>query len=202
MPNPKSYLTIERESVAEFRDRGSRFIAYAFPVSDIGDIKKKIALLKKEHHKAVHHCFAYRIGYEGDQYRINDDGEPSGTAGLPILGQIDSRKLTFTAVVVVRYFGGTLLGKPGLINAYKSVSSDALQVASIVEKTVDLVLELRFDYGRLDEVMHHVKQLSCTVTEKDLGLFCIMRIRVPVSLSDKFEQAVKGIHDVEINILL
>ena len=122
------YFTIDRTANAEFRDRGSRFIAYAFPVEDAAVFKKKLQELKKEHPKAVHHCFAYRLGIQGDNFRANDDGEPSGTAGKPILGQIDSKGLTNTAIVVVRYFGGTLLGVPGLINAYKTASSLVLQM--------------------------------------------------------------------------
>ena len=130
------YFTIEKPSVAEFKDRGSKFIAYAYPISDISEFKNHLNALKKEHPKAVHHCFAYRIGFTGDQFRVNDDGEPSGSAGKPILGQIDSKNLTNVAIVVVRYFGGTLLGVPGLINAYKSVSSFVLQTIPIIQKPI------------------------------------------------------------------
>ena len=130
------YFTIEKPSVAEFKDRGSKFIAYAYPISDIPAFKNHLNALKKEHPKAVHHCFAYRIGFTGDQFRFNDDGEPSGSAGKPILGQIDSKNLTNVAIVVVRYFGGTLLGVPGLINAYKSVSSFVLQTIPIIQKPI------------------------------------------------------------------
>ena len=117
--DPFYYYTIEQPAIAEFKDRGSKFFAYSFPVSSIDDCKKKLAQLKKEHPKAVHHCLAYRIGIDGSTFRVSDDGEPSGSAGRPILGQIDSKKLTNIMVVVVRYFGGSLLGVPGLINAYK-----------------------------------------------------------------------------------
>src|SRR5690606_3344312 len=109
------YFTIETSAIAEFKDRGSKFLAYSFPIKNANELKTHLQSLKKEHSKAVHHCFAYRIGTDGNNFRTSDDGEPSGTAGKPILGQIDSKSLTNTLVIVVRYFGGTLLGVPGLI---------------------------------------------------------------------------------------
>src|SRR5881394_2188011 len=125
------YYTITQCSNAEFKDRGSKFIAFAFPVETVDDFKKQLQVLKKDHPKAVHHCFAYRIGTDGNNFRSSDDGEPSGTAGKPILGQIDSKELVNVAVIVVRYWGGTLLGVPGLINAYKVSAAMALQVTPI-----------------------------------------------------------------------
>ena len=202
MGQRETYLTIGNESVAEFKDRGSRFIAYVFPVATTDEFKRKLRELKKEHHKAVHYCFAYRIGYEGEQYRASDDGEPAGTAGLPILGQIDSRHLTFTAIIVVRYFGGTLLGKPGLINAYKSAASMALQVVDPLEKTICVLFELMFDYTRLDGVLQVIKQLSCKVPEKQIDLFCKMIVSVPVSLASDFQKLIGEMEAVEINKLL
>src|SRR5262252_8044704 len=126
------YNTIEKLSVAEFKDRGSKFIAYTFPIVNINDFKTRLEEIKKEHPKATHHCFAYRLGIGGNNYRVSDDGEPSGTAGRPILGQIDSKELTDVLVIVVRYFGGTLLGVPGLINAYKSSAALALQLTPVI----------------------------------------------------------------------
>src|SRR5215208_2258447 len=140
------YHTIEKPSLAEFKDRGSKFLAYAFPVQAPDDFKKRLKELKEEHPKAAHHCFAYRIGTDGNTFRSGDDGEPSGSAGKPILGQIDSKNLTNVAVVVVRYFGGTLLGVPGLINAYKSAASMALQVTPVVQKPIEVAYTLQFDY--------------------------------------------------------
>src|SRR3954469_11074421 len=122
------YYTIEREAVTELKDRGSRFIAFTYPVVTADDCKLHLAELKKLHPKATHHCFAYRLGTDGNIFRVSDAGEPSGTAGRPILGQIDSRELTNVMVIVVRYFGGTLLGVPGLINAYRSVTALVLQL--------------------------------------------------------------------------
>src|SRR5688500_10700449 len=121
-------FTIDKPSFAEFKDRGSKFLAFAYPIETVESFKTCLQQLKKEHPKAVHHCFAYRIGTDRNNFRVNDDGEPSGSAGRPILGQIDSKELTNVAVIVVRYFGGTLLGVPGLINAYKSATSMALQL--------------------------------------------------------------------------
>lgn len=130
------YYTIEKSAVAEFKDRGSKFIAYAYSVNTIEACKEKLAEIKKGHPKATHHCFAYRLGLNDDLFRVNDDGEPSGTAGRPILGQIDSRQLTNIMIIVVRYFGGTLLGVPGLINAYKSSAALVLQLTPPVKKII------------------------------------------------------------------
>jgi uncharacterized YigZ family protein len=165
------YQTIEKSAFAEFKERGSKFIAIAFPIQTSDDFKAQLQVLKKEHPKAVHHCFAYRLGLDGNNFRVSDDGEPSGSAGRPILGQIDSKLLTNTAVIVVRYFGGTLLGVPGLINAYKTATVMALQLVPIVEKAVELVYELQFDYTRMNEVMIICKQFGCTVIGQERSAF-------------------------------
>src|SRR6476659_6811790 len=165
------YLTIEKLSEAEYKDRGSRFIAYAFPVAGIGSFKKKLQEIKKDHSKATHHCFAYRIGVDGNNLRVSDDGEPAGTAGKQILGQIDSKSLVNTAVIVVRYFGGTLLGVPGLINAYKTVTSLSLQLTPITERPVLENYELNFDYTLMNEIMMVVKRFGCVVIENEMQLF-------------------------------
>ncbi len=132
--NPDYYYTIERSALAEFKDRGSKFIAFAFSITDAVGFKNRLNELKKKTSKAAHHCFAYRIGTDGNNFRSSDDGEPSGSAGKPILGQIDSKQLTNVAVIVVRYFGGTLLGVPGLINAYKTATALVLQTTPILQK--------------------------------------------------------------------
>jgi len=157
---PDYYFTIEKPSVAEFKDRGSRFVAYAFPINSIEEFKVRLAEVKKEHGKASHHCFAYRIGLDGNTHRVSDDGEPSGSAGRPILGQIDSKQVTNVLIVVVRYFGGTLLGVPGLINAYKTAATLALQVTPLVQKPVLEIYRLQFDYTQMNEVMMVVKQFD------------------------------------------
>lgn len=173
------YHTIEQPSVAEFKDRGSRFIAYAYPIADVADFKEKLAVLKKEHHKAVHHCFAYRLGLDGNNFRVSDDGEPSGSAGRPILGQIDSKELTNVLVIVVRYFGGTLLGVPGLINAYKMATSFALQTTPVVRKPVLVNYHLQFDYTQMNEVMRIIKQFDCAVLKQEAQLFYSMDVGIP-----------------------
>lgn len=174
-----SYSTIEKPSLAEFKDRGSRFLAYAFPIADVAGFKARLLELKEEHPKAAHHCFGYRIGTDGNNFRSSDDGEPSGTAGKPILGQIDSKQLTNVAVVVVRYFGGTLLGVPGLINAYKTVTSLALQLTPIIEKPVLVHYQLQFDYTLMNEVMMIVKRYKCEVFKNEMQLFCVMEMGIP-----------------------
>lgn len=176
---PDYYFTIEKPSVAEFKDRGSRFVAYAFPINSIEEFKSRLAEVKKEHGKASHHCFAYRIGLDGNTHRVSDDGEPSGSAGRPILGQIDSKQVTNVLIVVVRYFGGTLLGVPGLINAYKTAAALALQVTPLVQKPVLEIYRLQFDYTQMNEVMMVVKQFDCTVLRQEMQLFCSMDIGIP-----------------------
>src|SRR5678816_1751573 len=140
MSDKEFYYTISQTAFAEFKDRGSRFLAYAFPIQSTEEFKNYLQQLKKEHPKAVHHCFAYRVGLDANNFRSSDDGEPSGTAGKHILGQIDSKELTNVLVVVVRYFGGTLLGVPGLINAYKTAAALALQETAIIPKPLLLSL--------------------------------------------------------------
>lgn len=190
------YYTIERPSMAEFKDRGSRFIAYAFPVQTPDDFKKRLRGLKEEHPKAVHHCFAYRIGTDGNTFRSGDDGEPSGSAGKPILNTIDGKELTNLAVVVVRYFGGTLLGVPGLINAYKTATSLALQLTPLVQKPVLLQYELEFDYTQMNEVMMVVKRFGCLVLQNEAQLFCRMLIGIPREVHEACVEKLRELHGV------
>ena len=192
------YKTIETEGVAEFKDRGSKFLAYAFPVHDIAEFKLKLGELKKEHSKAVHFCFAYRLGLDMNNFRSSDDGEPSGSAGKPILGQIDSKELTNLAVIVVRYFGGTLLGVPGLINAYKTSAAMVLQVIPHIQKPVMAEYKLEFDYTLMNEVMTVVKQCNGEVLKQEMQLFCNFVIGVPKTQSEIFELRVKDLYRVEI----
>jgi Uncharacterized conserved protein len=179
MNTPEFFYTIDRTATAEYKDRGSKFIAYTFPIQSVEDFKKHMEAIKKEHPKATHHCFAYRIGLDNNTYRVSDDGEPSGTAGKPILGQIDSKKLTNILVVVVRYFGGTLLGVPGLINAYKTAAALALQVTPVVQKSIEVTYTLQFDYTQMNDVMIIVKQLNCSVQQQEMNLFCRLVIGIP-----------------------
>jgi uncharacterized YigZ family protein len=192
------YFTIEKPSVAEFKDRGSKFLAYAFPISTVDDFKKRVKELKEEHPKAAHHCFAYRLGMDKNNFRSSDDGEPSGSAGKPILGQIDSRDLTNIAVVIVRYFGGTLLGVPGLINAYKTSASLALQLTAIVQKPVLIRYDLHFDYTLINDVMMVVKRFGCVVLQNEMQLFCRMVIGIPKENLDLCLDKLDDLHGLEV----
>ena len=166
------YKTIDEPSEGIFRDKGSKFIAYAYPFKDENKVKEIIAELKSMHPKARHHCWAYRLTPDRTVFRVNDDGEPSGTAGRPILNVLLSMDVTNIMVVVVRYFGGTLLGVPGLINAYKSATQEALQIAEIVEKTVNDVYEVTFDYIQMNDVMRIIKETEVFVLSQDFDTKC------------------------------
>ena len=161
-----SYHTISKHSTGEFRDRGSKFLAYAFPVATEADWQIYLEKVKKEHPKARHHCYAYRLGLDQHNFRANDDGEPSGTAGRPILGQIDSFGLTNVFVVVVRYFGGTLLGTSGLINAYKLSTKEAFENANVVEKLVEDMVSIHFEYAFMGEVMNAAKKMEMNIVSQ------------------------------------
>jgi len=193
------YFTVEQEGVAEYKDRGSRFIAYVFPVETKADFKQKLQALKAAHPKAAHHCFAYRIGQAGDDFRVNDDGEPAGTAGRPILGQIDSRELTRCGVIVVRYFGGTLLGASGLIKAYKTAASLVLQTTIIVQKPVRTGITIEFDYQRQNEVMLILKQADAIISNRDIQLFCTVNASIPLSY---YDEVIHKLKDKGLNFLI
>ena len=200
-PDNNFYHTVEKESVAEYKDRGSRFIAYAFPIGSADDFKKRLKELKEEHPKAAHHCFAYRIGTDGNNFRSSDDGEPSGSAGRPILGQIDSKELTNTAIIVVRYFGGTLLGVPGLINAYKTSASFALQLNIIIKKPVMINYRQQFDYTILNDVMRIIKKNECVVLKQELQLFCMMEIGIPKKNFETCLSQLKNLKGLEVSAI-
>jgi uncharacterized YigZ family protein len=195
---PDYYNTIEKPSVAEFKDRGSRFIAFSFPIKDVTGFKEKLAMVKKEHSKATHHCFAYRIGLHGTIFRVSDDGEPSGSAGRPILGQIDSKQLTDVLIIVARYFGGTLLRVPGLINAYKTAAALALQVTPLVQKPVLINYRLQFDYTQMNEVMTISKQFDCLVSQQEMNLFCSLQLGIPKYRLDEVLYKLKDLRAVEV----
>jgi uncharacterized YigZ family protein len=192
------YKTIAKEGFAEFKDRGSRFLAYAFPIETVDAFKVNMSALKKEHPKAVHHCFAYRLGLDKNVFRVSDDGEPSGSAGRPILGQIDSKELTNVMIVVVRYFGGTLLGVPGLINAYKTAASLALQVTPEIEKAVEKNYRIHCTYDLLNDAMTILKQVGCTVHAVEQSLFCDVHVGIPVNRLDTVLHKLNDMHGVEV----
>jgi uncharacterized YigZ family protein len=200
--DPFYYYTIEQPSMAEFKDRGSKFFAFAYPAKDIDSCKKILSQLKKEHGKAVHHCLAYRLGVDGSTFRVSDDGEPAGSAGRPILGQIDSKGLTNVLVVVVRYFGGTLLGIPGLINAYKTATALALQLSPIIKKPIEIAYELNFDYHQMNEVMLLVKQYNCSVVEQSAQLFIQLQIGIPKNRLDEVLEKLGALRAVSFKTTL
>lgn len=172
-------------------------MAFVFPIQTIEDYKKALKALKESHPKAAHHCSAFRLGTDGNTFRASDDGEPSGSAGRPILGQLDSKNLTNVAVVVVRYFGGTLLGVPGLIHAYKTAASLALQLTPLVEKPVLVRYELQFEYNLMNEVMLYVKRYGCAIEENEAQLFCRMVIGVPKAEEAVFADRLADLPGVE-----
>ena len=193
------YNTIDQEGLAEYKEKGSKFLAYSFPFNDAVNLKNIIQKLKKAHPKAVHFCFAYRIDIDGNKFRSSDDGEPAGSAGKPILGQIDSKELTDVIVVVVRYFGGTLLGVPGLINAYKSAAVMALQVIPIIRKPILQKVTLQFDYTQQNEVNSILKQHSCIITSQENFLFSIYHIGIPLDKKEEVLYKLKNLRNIEIS---
>ena len=176
-----TYRTLELPIQAEFKDKGSRFLAFAYPVQTAEQVKKHVDDLRQEHHKARHWCYAYRFGVDGNQFRANDDGEPSGSAGRPILGQIDSFELTDVLVVVVRYFGGTLLGVPGLIHTYKTSTQMVLENAQIIEKNIEKTVRIRCEYPYLNEAIRIAKNHQVEIIEQDLQLDCRLTVRIPLA---------------------
>ncbi len=183
-----TYQTIAAPSIGEFKEKGSKFIAYAYFVSDEIEIKEKLDLLKKEHFKATHHCYAYRLGTDGKNYRANDDGEPSGTAGRPILGQIDSFGLTNLLIVVVRYYGGTKLGTSGLINAYREAAKLALENSIKIEKIIESQIDFSVPYLKMNEVMQFLKQYEIELVTND---YSDESIHFKVSVRNKLLESLK-----------
>ena len=188
-----TYKSIEAPSEGLFKDLGSRFIARAYPVESEAEVRDIVAAIRKEYHDARHHCFAYRLGLEGEPWRAADDGEPAGSAGRPILGQIDSAGLSDILVVVIRYFGGIKLGIPGLIRAYKSSTADALAQARVVEKVAGRWYGLRFPYASLPAVMKIVKDLDLPQRGQSFLEECTLEVRVRRSLEEKFLELFKNI---------
>ncbi len=197
-----TYKTISNPSEGLFKDKGSKFLAFAYPVSSEEEIKGIIQILKKEHYSARHHCYAWRLGHEKLLFRANDDGEPSSTAGKPILGQIQSFDLTNILIVVVRYFGGTLLGVSGLINAYRNAAHDVILQADIVEKLVEKQLLIEFDYGVMNEVMKIFKDERLLQIDSLFDLKCEIKTQVRLSELNRIEEAFMKIEGVKISELM
>jgi len=173
-----SYKTISGIAEGIFRDKGSKFIAYAYPIRSEEEVKPIVTTLKNEHKKARHFCYAYRLTPDRSVFRINDDGEPSGTAGRPILNCLLSEDLTNILVVVVRYFGGTLLGVPGLINAYKSACVEAIKVSDVIMKTVNDIYEVHFEYLQMNDVMKLVKDEQLDILSQDFDTDCVLKLEL------------------------
>lgn len=181
-----TYRSISASSEGLFKDNGSRFIALAYPVETLGQVRDILDTVKKEYHDARHHCFAYRIGLDGGVFRSSDDGEPSGSAGRQILGQIDSAGLSDILVVVVRYFGGIKLGIPGLIRAYKTSTADAIANAATIEKIAGRNIRISFDYIEMNNVMKVLKDLDLPQSNQKYDNICSMDVRVRLSQMDDF----------------
>lgn len=183
------YITIEKEALGEYKEKGSKFLAYAYPVSTIIDVEYFLKGLKSIHPKARHICYAYEIGVDGNTFRANDDGEPSGTAGRPILGQIHSHNMTDVVVFVVRYFGGTKLGAAGLINAYKTSTSEALDEANPITKYINDNFEISFSYENMGVILNELKHLNIEVINKHFNATPSLTVQIRTSKSlDKILQ--------------
>jgi uncharacterized YigZ family protein len=196
-----SYFTIAKASEGVFRDRGSKFLSFAFPVNSEEEIKANIIALKKLHPSAVHHCYAWRIGPAGEAFRANDDGEPSNTAGKPILSQIQSNNLTNVLIVVVRYFGGTLLGVSGLINAYKNAAADAITNALIEERFILFQYKIDFSFEEMNFVMKALKDNDAKVIEQNYDETNSIIFNIKKQNLDRFETALKNLYKIKLNYL-
>ena len=196
-----TYKTITSISEGIYKEKGSKFLAFAIPVKSEAEVKAHLERIKKEYFDARHHCYAYILGFDKAAYRLNDDGEPSGTAGRPIHGQLLSKDLTNTLVVVVRYFGGVKLGVSGLLNAYKSATKDALENATIVEKSINEVFNLQFDYSLMNDVMRVLKDENLTQFNQNFELTCSLDFSVRKSQSVRVYDIFAKMQGVKITFL-
>ncbi|MDR3227226.1 MAG: YigZ family protein [Prevotellaceae bacterium] len=199
MNNDDKYKTIDAPSAGIYKEKGSKFLAFAYSVSNENEIKIILAQLKKEYFDARHHCYAYRLGTKGETFRANDDGEPSGTAGKPIYGQMLSFNVTNIFIVVIRYFGGIKLGTSGLITAYKTAAADALKNAKIIEKTELQIISFRFNYNAMNDIMKFIKTENIEIAEQNLELNCNMKIKVAASKAAEISKRLLKIENVFIN---
>ena len=192
------YKTIKTQSTGIFKDRGSKFIALAIPVISENETKEKLEVIRKKYYDATHHCYAYQLGFDKSAYRINDDGEPSGTAGKPIFGQILSNDLTNILIVVIRYYGGTKLGVPGLINAYKTSAAIALENSEIITKIIKEIYEIEYDYLAMNNVMKIIKEEKLEQLENVFDLKCKIVFSVRKNNSKKVYKSLKNINGLSI----
>jgi len=197
-----TYRTISGSSQGIYKEKGSKFISRAYPVFTAEEVKEKLCGLRKEYHDARHHCFAYCFGSDRSVYRVNDDGEPSGTAGKPIFGQIQSKDLTNVLVVVVRYFGGIKLGIPGLINAYRSAAKDALDNTKILTRTIDEEYMVSFEYPVINDIMKILKDESASILHQDYtDTTCMIRFHIRRSSGLVVQEKLNKIHPVSLQFL-
>lgn len=194
-----TYNTVSAPSEGIFKDKGSRFLAFLYPVKNEEEIRKLLQKIKKEHYNARHHCYAWRLGKEEIRFRANDDGEPSSTAGKPILGQLVSKQLTQVLLVVVRYFGGILLGTGGLIHAYREAAADAIRNASIETRLIEEEFQLNFNYSELNAVMQIIKNENLTQTSVNLTEKCKITLSVRKSDVERILSLFRNIYGVEIS---
>jgi uncharacterized YigZ family protein len=192
------YLTIKDTSIGMYSEKRSKFIAIAIPVSTINDIQEQLKIYQNKYHDARHICYAYMLGYDKNQFRVNDNGEPSGTAGKPILGQINSNNLTNILIIVVRYFGGIKLGTSGLIVAYRTAASEALTKAQIIQKTIDCIITIQFEYVYQNSVMKIIKEMQVNIEEQHFDLDCIMQLRIRKSLIEELKNKLMKIQNLII----
>ena len=196
-----TYKTIAAPSEGLYKEKGSKFLAFAYPVHNLDEIKAHLEQLRKDYFDARHHCYAYILGPRKDAFRANDDGEPSGTGGRPIHGQLLSADLTDTLVVVVRYFGGILLGASGLANAYKTAARDAIDHATIIEKTIDMRYRLQFEYVTMNDVMRILKDFDLKPENQQFDMDCALEVSVRQSLSVPFYDRVADLRTVRIEFI-
>ena len=196
-----SYKTIARPAETTYRQLSSKFLTYAYPVESEAEIKERLDALRKRWYDATHHCYAWRLGPHGEQFRANDDGEPSSTAGKPILGQLLSQEVTNCLVVVVRYFGGTKLGVPGLIAAYKESTAAVLDVAEIIEKTVDTRLRIDFSYVVMNDVMRIIKEEQPRIEEQTFDNLCSMTLSIRNSRAEQVIGRLRKVEGATLDIL-
>ena len=196
-----TYKTIKSPAEGLFKDKGSKFLAFAYPFENESEIKNIIEPLRKEHFKAVHFCYAYRVGLDRTNFKVNDDGEPSGSAGRPILNALLSKEITNILVVVVRYWGGTLLGVPGLINAYKSATEEVLTNAEIIEKTVNDVYQITFGYVQMNDIMKVVKDFDLKIKNQQFDNQCIIKLEFRQSITTKVVGQFEKVEEIEVTFL-
>lgn len=192
-----TYKTISAPATGSYSEKRSKFLAYAFPVKTEAQVKERLTEIQKKHNDARHHCYAYILGPNKDAYRMNDNGEPSGTAGRPIHGQLMSKDLTDTLVIVVRYFGGIKLGVSGLQNAYKIAAKEALDAANIIEKTIDETYEVSFEYLQMNGVMQLMKDPYVNILSQQSDLNCTIRFSVRRREADRIVTALKKLGEVQ-----